>query len=180
MSLVQEWKKHDPLLSDLDGFQRFVERHQRFQELYVQLTTWYPNGGGPKEIKKYRRIGAVFASPSKDDPLRYSGLSYVPVSNLVAFEGLKKKCESWGDLFLCFDVMHEENLDHDPDRPHIKGTFCKYTYYDYDWQPIPKPDFLKQVEQHLNRVSRWYDRGLEQKGVPYPAPPFRRAEDEHG
>ena len=113
MSLVQEWKKHDPLLSDLDGFQRFIERHQRFQELHSQLTTWKEDGWGPKEIKKYRGIWAVFAAPDKDSPQRYCGLFYHPVGcvikgGLTEFEEVKRRLEARGELFLCFDVMHEE------------------------------------------------------------------------
>lgn len=62
--LLEEWKKHDPFLEDLESLQRFVERVQRFEELKSQTTTWKGNRWGPKEIKKYRGIWAVFAMES--------------------------------------------------------------------------------------------------------------------
>jgi len=180
MSLVEEWKKRDPLLSDLEGFLRLLERVQRFQELHSQLTTWHENGGGPKEIKMFRGISAIFALKDRGSPQRYGGLSYIPVSDLLAFDGLKEKLEAGGDLFLCFEVMHEETLDHDPERPHVRGTFSKYTYYDCDWEPVAKPEFMKKIEEHLRKVSEWYNRGAEMTSEPYPTPPLWRGENEPG
>lgn len=169
--LLEEWKKHDPLLTDPEGFQRFFTRAQCLQELQSQLTTWKKDEWGPKEIKKYRGIWAEFATRDNENPRRFNGLFSIPVNDLTRFEEIKKKLEAKGDMFLCFQVMHEETLDHDPERPHIKGTFSKYDYYDYNWEPISKPPFMKEIEKHLNRVSRWYNRG-QKENEPYPTAPL--------
>ena len=168
--LLEEWKKHDPFLTDLEGFQRFVERVQRFEELHSQTTTCNEDGWGPKEIKKYRGIWAVFACRTKEDPRRFCGLFFQPIDDLTTFDYTKGKYEKRGDIFLCFQVMHEKTLDHHPERPHIKGTFAMYDYYNYDWEPIPRPEMMKKIEKHLNRVSRWYNKHKENE--PYPTPPL--------
>lgn len=168
--LLKEWKKHDPFLEDIEGFQRFVERVQRFEELDSQTTTWNEGEWGPKEIKKYRGIWAVFAMESNFLPGRFSGLLSTPIDDLISFDKTKEKTESHGDRFLCFQVMHEKALDHHPERPRIKGTFSIHDYYNLDWESIPKPEMLKKIDKHLSRVSRWYNKPKENE--PYPTPPL--------
>jgi len=177
-SLIEEWKKQDPLLEDFEGFLNFTDRVGRFEQLLSELTTWNESGGEnghfliPKEIKKYRGIWAVFASRSKEDQRRFCRLFCQPVRDLKQFEEDQKWIEKHGDVFVCFEVMHEETLDYDPENPRVKGSFSKSSYYDLDWQPLTsKPDIITKIERHLRKVSEYYNQGAETKGEPYPTPP---------
>jgi len=170
LDLLSFWRKRDPLLLNPEGFQEFVERQQFLAELRSQLTIF--EDGMPKRKGKYRGIWAVFASLDPEHPGRYCGLFYLPVTSMVQFELTKEKLEKHGDRFVCFEVMHEEILDYDPERPHVKGTFPKVEYYDYAWRRLPeKPRMLRLIEKHLRKVAKWYNEGGSKRGEPYPVPP---------
>jgi len=169
--VVKFWKKSDPFLTDIEGFQKFVERVQKFRELYAEVTTW-KELGVVDEKRKYRRIDAVFGHEAPKQPRRFCGLFYMPINNFLTFEEAKRRIEKHGDRFICFDIMHEELLDHDPERPHVKGCFSKHSYYNYDWEPIEKPEIIKKIERHLRRVSNWYSSGAPLKGESCPTPPL--------
>jgi len=172
--LVDEWRKIDPYLLDAEGFTKFISditvKIQKLEDLKQEtsILDWANNN---IQRKKYACISAVFTYPCKDDPTRYSGLFSSPLTDYLQFLELKEKTEKKGSIFLCIDVMHEETLDHDPERPHVKGTFSLHTFYDADWNQIEKPKMMRKIEKHLSRVSRWYSSLTRMEAEPYPTPP---------
>lgn len=174
--LVNEWRKTDPYLLDAEGFIKFIsdvtEKFQKLEELKrdASILEWANNN---IQRKKYACISAVFAYASKDDPTRCSGLYSTPLTDIdyLQFLELKETRKEIGGRFLCIEVMHEETLDHDPERPHTKGTFPLHTFYDADWNPIEKPKMMKKIEEHLSRVSSWYSSPTRMEAEPYPTPP---------
>ena len=175
--LVERWRKRDPYLVDVEGLCGFISEMTANMQILedfkkdASVLDWANNN---IQRKKYACIHAVFTYPSKDDPARYSGLYSVSLMgmNYLQFLDLKEGRESKGGRFLCIEIMHEETLGYDPERPHVKGNFSLHSYYDADWNPIEKPRMMKAVEKHLSRVSRWYGSPTKMKTEPYPTPPL--------
>ena len=172
-TLVQEWKKRDPYLLDDEGYLRFLNdllaRIQKLEEWQkdASILDWAHDN---IQRKKYAAIGAVFAYQNREG--RYIGLTSTSITSMNYLQVLELIKEREKQRFLCIEIMHEKILDHDPERPHVKGTFSLHTYYDIDLNQIEKPLMMKKIEKHLSKVSRWYSSPTKMETEPYPTAPL--------
>jgi len=173
--LVQEWKKTDPYLLNAEGYLEFLED---LLPKMLKLEEWQKDASildwahDNIQRKKYAAIGAVFTYRNREG--RYSGLMLTSITSMNYLQVLELTKEREGQhyRFSCIEIMHEEILDHDPERPHIKGTFSPHTYYDVNLNRIEKPGMMKKIEKHLSKVSRWYSSPTKMETEPYPTPPL--------
>ena len=173
--VVQEWKKRDPYLLDFEGYLEFLDDLLRKMQ---KLEGWQRDASildwahDNIQRKKYATVGAVFAYCNREG--RYSGLMLTSITsiNYLQVLDLIKERERQHYTFLCIEIIHEKILDHDPERPHVKGTFSLHTYYDINLNQIEKPLMMKKIEKHLSKVSRWYSSPTKMETEPYPTAPL--------